>query len=182
MRSHLPSAALLALALGVVLIPLTLAACSGDDASEAGPSSAAPVESPVPTDAPPVAPPPETPGQAAHAEGEDHAHSAPHGGTVKEAGSGHLEAVVSGSNLLVYPLDASEALLPVDGITGAQAVIQPQNGSAQTVPLEPMGDHLMATLPEGVRAYTAIVTVPVAGEARSARFEVGLDGDLDHTH
>ena len=68
------------------------------------------------------------------------------------------------------------------GIAGAQVMLQPQSGEAVTLDLMPMGDHLMATVPAGVTAYTAIVTVPVGGEARSAQFEVGLDGDTDHAH
>lgn len=115
-------------------------------------------------------------------EGEDHAHEAPHGGTVKTAGAGHLELVVDGQDLKVYALDGEEAVLPVAGIAGAQAIVQPASGSAQTVALEPMDDHLHGTLPEGITVYTAVVTVPVAGETRSARFEVGLDGDTDHAH
>lgn len=117
-----------------------------------------------------------------HAEVEDHAHEAPHGGTVKTAGGGHLELVVDGQDLKVYPLDGDEGALPVAGIAGAQAIVQPEGGSAQTVALAVMDDHLHGTLPAGVTAYTALVTVPVTGETRSARFEVGLDGDLDHAH
>lgn len=113
---------------------------------------------------------------------DDHAHEAPHGGTVKTAGAGHLELVLDGQTLTVYALDGGEASLPVAGIAGAQAIVQPASGSAQTVALEPVDDHLTGTVPAGVTAYTAIVTVPVAGETRSARFEVGLDGDLDHAH
>ena len=131
------------------------------------------------SDAP--AAPPATPTAGATAEGEDHAHAAPHGGTVKTAGAGHLELVVDGRNLKVYPLDGSEAALSVAGITGAQVIVQPQSGEAATMTLAPMGDHLMATLPEGVTAFTAIVTVPVAGETRTAQFEYGLDGHA-HAH
>ena len=61
-------------------------------------------------------------------------------------------------------------------------IVQPQTGEAVTLPLSAMGDHLMATLPEGVTSFTAIVTVPVAGETRTAQFEVGLDGHTDHAH
>ncbi|HEX8385461.1 MAG TPA: hypothetical protein VF576_04715 [Rubricoccaceae bacterium] len=117
-----------------------------------------------------------------HAEDGGHDHGSPHGGTVKEAGAGHLELVVDGRDLKVYPLDGGDGPLPVADIAGAQALVQPEGGSAQTVALAPMDDHLHGTLPEGVTAYTAVVTVPVAGETRSARFEVGLDGDFDHAH
>ena len=122
---------------------------------------------------------------AEHTQGahdEEHDHGSPHGGTVKTAGAGHLELVVDGQDFKVYPLDAAEAALPVAGIAGAQVLLQPDGGAALTVPLAPMGDHLHGTLPAGATVYTAVVTVPVAGETRSARFEVGLDGDLDHAH
>ena len=151
---------------------LVLAGCqNGSDAPAA----------PAAPEAPGAPAPPATPTAGATAEGEDHAHAAPHGGTVKTAGAGHLELVVDGRNLKVYPLDGSEAALSVAGITGAQVIVQPQSGEAATMTLAPMGDHLMATLPEGVTAFTAIVTVPVAGEPRTAQFEYGLDGHA-HAH
>ncbi len=119
---------------------------------------------------------------AEHAATGGHDHGSPHGGTVKPAGGGHLELVVDDGAIKVYPLDGAEGPLPVAGIAGAQALLQPEGGAALTVPLAPMGDHLHGTLPEGATVYTAVVTVPVAGETRSARFEVGRDGDLDHAH
>ena len=186
MRTLLTIAALLA-------APLTLTACVGDDG---------PAETVVSggTDAETAAHN-ATPGHnadgthvedagaavaAEHTQGahvEEHDHGSPHGGTVKPAGNGgHLELVVDGQNIKVYPLDGEENGLPVAGITGAQAIVQVEGGSATTVALAPMDDHLHGTLPAGATAYTAIVTVPVAGETRSARFEVGLDGDTDHAH
>lgn len=155
---------------------LALAACQGAEfpkPSEIGQTPSAPS-----TEA-------STPAEHAdgdHAEGGGHAHEAPHGGTVKTAGGGHLELVVDGRDLKVYPLDGAETALPVAGIAGAQALVQPEGGSALTIALAPMDDHLHGTLPEGATVYTAVVTVPVAGEPRSARFEVGLDGDTDHAH
>lgn len=152
---------------------LTLAACQDAEA----PADAAPAPATSPDAVADLA--------AEHTQGahvEEHDHGSPHGGTVKPAGGGHLELVVDGANLKVYPLDGAEAALPVAGIAGAQALLQPEGGAALTVPLAPMGDHLHGTLPEGATVYTAVVTVPVAGETRSARFEVGLDGDLDHAH
>ncbi len=169
-------------------LALILAACAGDNGpaetadagAEATDHEHAP-GTPADHDEPAVTLPP-TPGSEVHDVEGDHTHTAPHGGAVKTAGSGHLEFVPGDGTFAVYPLDAAEAALPVADIAGAQAVIQPRSGSAQTLSLEPMGDHLMGTLPGGVGAYTAIVTVPVAGESRSARFEVGLDGDFEHAH
>ena len=154
---------------------LALAACQ--DAEAPTPADAAPAPATSPDAVADLA--------AEHTQGahvEAHDHGSPHGGTVKAAGAGHLELVVDGRDLKVYPLDAAEAALPVAGIAGAQAFLQPEGGAALTVALAPMGDHLHGMLPEGATVYTAVVTVPVAGETRSARFEVGLDGDLDHAH
>lgn len=122
-----------------------------------------------------------------HVMDEDHTDDAhmddsPHGGTVKEAGDGHLELVVAGSALMVYPLDDMAEPIPVAAIQGARVVLHPQTGSEQTLPLEVMGDHLMATVPAGMTAYSADVSVPVADETRRAHFDVGLDGDSDHAH
>ena len=165
MRSVLISTALLA-----------LAACQGAEAPSSPDAATAPASASEASTPPSTAAAPED-----HSEG-GHDHGSPHGGTVKTAGGGHLEFVVSDGALMVYPLDGEEGLLPVAGITGAQAIVQVEGGSAATVPLTPMDDHLHGALPEGATVYTAIVTVPVGGEARSARFEVGLDGDLEHAH
>lgn len=163
----------------LLAIPLlALAACQDAEAPTPSDATSAPVASPA------ASTPSATAGTPSedHAEGGGHDHGSPHGGTVKTAGSGHLELVVDGRDLKVYPLDGNDAALPVAGIAGAQALVQPEGGSALTVPLAPMDDHLHGTLPEGATVYTAVVTVPVAGETRSARFEVGLDGDLYHAH
>ena len=86
---------------------LVLAGCqNGSDAPAA----------PAAPEAPGAPAPPATPTAGATAEGEDHAHAAPHGGTVKTAGAGHLELVVDGRNLMVYPLDGSEAALSFAGV------------------------------------------------------------------
>ena len=157
---------------------ITLAACQGTELPGPGETGQTPTDSSTSTAA--VADLAAEHTQGAHVEAHDH--GSPHGGTVKAAGAGHLELVVDGRDLKVYPLDAAEAALPVAGIAGAQAFLQPEDGAALTVALAPMGDHLHGMIPEGATVYTAVVTVPVAGETRSARFEVGLDGDLDHAH
>ena len=161
--------------LALALSLLALSACQSAEAP--GPADAAPAPATSPDAVADLA--------AEHTQGahvEAHDHGAPHGGTIKTAGGGHLEFVVDGQSIKIYPLDGAEAALPVAGITGAQAIVQVEGGAASTVALAPMDDHLIGTLPAGATVYTAIVTVPVAGETRSARFEVGLDGDLEHAH
>ncbi len=150
-------------------LPVALAACTSGDAPEA--PAALPVQSSM--DAGRAAPsPPDA----------DHVEVAPHGGTVAEAGEGHLELVVDGASLLVYPLDDRAEPISADGIRDATAVLHPVDGAVQTLPLVLTGDHLQVTVPDGMTAFSADVTVPMAGETREAHFEVGLDGDFDHAH
>lgn len=149
---------------------LGLAACGGDEPAAPPASTPAAEAAPAPSETAPAV------------EGEDHAHAAPHGGTVKTAGAGHLELVTEHTAFRLYVLDGAEKPLPVAGITGAEALVQVEGGDAVTVPLMPMGDHLHATLPAGTMAYTTVVTVPVAGEVRTAQFTVGLDSHTDHAH
>ncbi len=114
--------------------------------------------------------------------GEEHAHGSPHGGTVKTAGAGHLELVLTNGNLMVYPLDKAEQPLPVAGITGATALVQIKGKPVETVALKPMGNGLMGAVPGGATVFTAIINVPINGQTASARFTVGADGDTDHAH
>lgn len=111
-----------------------------------------------------------------------HAHAAPHGGTVQPAGSGHLEMVVSGGYLIVYPLDDAEQALSVEGIEGATATVQAEGGMEHAVPLTAMGDHLMGTMPEDMHHFSAHVRVPVKGETWSARFMVDSEDNAAHEH
>lgn len=156
-----------------LLLLAALPACQS--APEAAPASE---EAPT-ASASPAPPPAET---ASHDDG-DHAHGSPNGGTVKTAGAGHLELVTEHTAFRLYVLDGNEKMLPVAGITGAEAIIQPEGGGeTTTIPLAVMNDHLHAALPVGTMAYTAIVSVPVAGETRTAQFSVGLDSHSTHAH
>jgi len=137
-------------------------------------------DTPPPVAEPPAAPAPTAPAPAAG--GTDHEHASPHGGTVKTAGGGHLELVTEHTGFKVFVLDGSEKALPVQNIAGAQAIVQAEGGAATTIPLTPMDDHLHGVLPEGTLSYTAVVSVPVAGETRSAQFTVGLDSHATHAH
>ncbi len=162
-------------AFGLLLLAATLPACqSSPDAAPA--TEQAPVAPSAPA-APSASATPES-----HDDG-DHAHGSPNGGTVKTAGAGHLELVTEHTGFRLYVLDGSEKTLPVAGITGAEAIVQPEGGGeATTIPLAVMNDHLHAALPVGTMAYTAIVSVPVAGETRTAQFSVGLDSHTTHAH
>lgn len=156
----------------VLATSLALAACQPK--AETAPAPETPAPAAVDTAAAP---------SAAPAAGDDHAHGSPNGGTVKTAGGGHLELVTEHTGFKIYVLDGSEKMLPVESIAGAEAIVQPDGGGEPTtVPLTVMGDHLHGVLPEGTFAYTAIVSVPVAGETRTAQFTVGLDSHATHAH
>lgn len=162
---------------------IALAGCTGDTQVPPGTASTEAIPSeetgnPLPES---ITPPDTAASDADHA-GEDHTHGSPHGGTVKTAGSGHLELVTEHTAFKLYVLDGNEQTLPVAGIEGAQAIVQIDGGGSETVPLTPMDDHLHASLPPTAAAYTAVVSVPVSGETRSARFEVGLDSHTQHAH
>ncbi len=113
-------------------------------------------------------------------EEDDHAHAAPHGGMVESAGNGHMEMVLSDGNLFIYPFDAAEEPLSVEGITDATAVIQAEGEAEQTITLTPMGDHLMGSLYGDANHFTAHVSMPVEGVTWTAHFSVEMNGESDH--
>lgn len=122
-----------------------------------------------------------------HAKGDDHghghgepghAHRAPHGGQVVEAGGYHLEAVASKAGLMLFMLDDEEETLPIDGVEGTVLL---KNGDAAPVEsaFEAMGNHLHAmAVPQG--KWVAAVTLDVKGKTVTARFEGG--GGEAHAH
>ena len=174
MLNILPTGRTLLSLVALIATASLLAACQ--DAEAPADAVVVPADAPLETSTPATAP------AGDNADGEDHAHGSPHGGTVKTAGAGHLELVTEHTAFRLYVLDGNEQTLPVAGIEGAQAVVQIEGGGTETVPLTPMDDHLHATLSPTAAAYTAVVSVPVAGETRSARFVVGLDSHTQHAH
>ncbi|MBX0293178.1 hypothetical protein K3G63_22225 [Hymenobacter sp. HSC-4F20] len=113
------------------------------------------------------------PGTASHshqAAGENHAHTSPHGGIVRTAGSFHIELVQQPTQLHVYLLDAKEATVTSAGTTGSVMLLTTANKTS-TVTLLPKGDHLVATVPAGTKVRTAIVSLKASGKTLTARFE-----------
>ncbi|MDY7229846.1 hypothetical protein [Hyalangium rubrum] len=106
---------------------------------------------------------------------EDHAHGSPHGGQVKTAGKGHVEALLEADKLVVYVLDEKERTVAPP--KEAKAVLLVGKGK-QELQLSARGNALEASLPDDVRKQltaaqgkaTAIVTVSVGGTTQSARF------------
>jgi hypothetical protein len=106
----------------------------------------------------------------AHATGAAHSHGSPHGGTVVEAGAGHLELVLSGGFAMLYVLDANEATLPVEGITGS-LMVQRATGAPETVALAAHGNHLMGDLALAPDERVIVVaTLTTASGPVTARF------------
>ncbi|WP_426492500.1 heavy metal-binding domain-containing protein [Hymenobacter sp. 102] len=113
------------------------------------------------------------PGTAAHghqAVGETHAHTSPHGGIVRTAGTYHIELVPQPTQLHVYLLDAKEATVATAGTTGTVMLLTTA-GKTSTGTLTPSGDHFVVAVPAGTKVRTAIVSLKAKGKSLSARFE-----------
>lgn len=113
------------------------------------------------------------PGTASHghqAAGETHAHTSPHGGIVRTAGTYHIELVQQPTQLHVYLLDAKEATVATAGTTGTVMLLTTA-GKTSTGTLTPSGDHFVVTVPSGTKVRTAIVSLQAKGKSLSARFE-----------
>lgn len=113
------------------------------------------------------------PGTVPHghkAAGETHAHKSPHGGTVRTAGTYHIELVQHPTELHVYLLDAKEVTVAAARTTGSVMLLTNANKTS-TVALAPAGDHFVAAVPVGTTLRTAIVSLKASGQSLSARFE-----------
>ena len=113
------------------------------------------------------------PGTAAHghkAADETHAHKSPHGGTVRTAGTYHIELVQQAGAVHVYLLDGKEATVATAGTTGSVMLLTTANKTS-TVALTSTGDHFVAAVPAGTTLRTAIVSLKASGKSLSARFE-----------
>lgn len=124
---------------------------------------------------------PAAPAAAAHHDAAPHEHAAGHGGVVQAVGDWHVEAVMMPGAVMFYLKDAAEAPVDVAGFTGSAAIKGP-NG-VETVPLQPMGDHLHAPakLAQGQPA-TVVLTLTKDGTAHSASFETASVGMKSHDH
>ena len=113
------------------------------------------------------------PGTAPHshqAAGETRAHKAPHGGTIRTAGTYHIELVPHPTELRVYLLDGREATVTAARTTGSVMLLTTANKTS-TVALTPTGDHFVVALPAGTTLRTAIVSLIASGKSLSARFD-----------
>ena len=112
--------------------------------------------------------------QAQHAHtaaGETHAHVAPHGGVVRSASPYHVELVQQPTELRIYLLGDKMTAVPSKALSGT-VMVQTADNKTLTLALAPGGDdHVVAKLPAGTKARTAIVSLKNAGKAVNARFD-----------
>jgi hypothetical protein len=95
----------------------------------------------------------------------------PNGGRVVEAGSNHIELVVSANGVDVFVTDASDKPVSIDGFKGV--AIFTISGKAQRIVLEPKdGARLSGTAPVTLPAQPAGVVQLTApdGKTTQARF------------
>lgn len=102
--------------------------------------------------------------------GEQHGHSAPHGGTVITVDSYHYEMVVKGGELRFYLLDGAEKTLPIDDVSG-QAVVRVQDRQTLRLDLERHKGYLRAkTKLDDPEKFVALVTLRIDGKSKTGRF------------
>lgn len=110
-----------------------------------------------------------------HKSGENHQHSAPHGGQVISAGKYHIELVRSkdktGETFTVYLLDASEKTVSNKGKTGI-LFIQTADANSSQETLTPVGDDKFTYTFKGKGAIiSAIVSIKWGEENATAKFQ-----------
>ncbi|GAB3243114.1 hypothetical protein GCM10027346_39710 [Hymenobacter seoulensis] len=105
------------------------------------------------------------------APGETHAHASPHGGMVRSAKPYHMELVQQPTELRIYLLGDKMAAVPNKTLTGS-VMVQTTDNKTTTVPLTAGGtDYVVAKLPAGAKARTAIVSLKNGEQALNVRFD-----------
>lgn len=153
------------------MILTLLLACSSDPT----PAPSAPTTPTSEAAAPPPA------ASAGHAHPDGDAHHPPHGGVVQTVADHHLELSFTPGGLMIWISDKDQKPLDPAPFAGMAVVNGP--AGVVTVKLDPMGEHLHAvTTLELGKPASAVVTLPIAGQARSLRFEVKAVGMSEHDH
>lgn len=113
---------------------------------------------------------------------QDHAHGAPHGGTVKTAGDYHMEAVVKDNVLTVYLLDGAEKEIAVKGIT-LSATLMGADGKTTVVQMIPGTNSFTYTADKGKKYKKAILSAKINGKTASATFDLAAKAATkEHSH
>ncbi|MEO6166615.1 MAG: hypothetical protein ABIO46_03990 [Chitinophagales bacterium] len=109
----------------------------------------------------------------------------PHKGIVEEAGeANHAEMVVSGKDIVFYPLDDKTDALDTKGWSG-KVIMQYADGDTKTMDLKMMDNMLMAMGANTGEKFKAIVTLANGSTSISSEFssEGGMHNDgHEHTH
>lgn len=106
---------------------------------------------------------------AGHDTSKDHAHKAPHGGTVASSGNYHLELVRVDGGVELYLLDAAEKTLPPAAMTDARLTVQ-AGGKKTEVAMAPKEDRMAGTL-DASGAWVAVLTAKLDGKPITVRFK-----------
>ena len=107
--------------------------------------------------------------------GQDHKHSAPHGGTVVTADKYHIEMVQEGDKLLFYFLDGQEKTIPNTGVTG-MAMFQFADKKTANMEMTAKGDDHFELVLTNASDFTVVVTFTKGEEKISARLTSGPRG------
>ncbi len=93
----------------------------------------------------------------------------PHGGTVEEAGSGHMEIVAQGSDLVFYLLDADAQPVDMKEVRGS-VKMEYADKSEKTITLMEMDGKLTAMDANSGRPFRAVAILTRDGRSYSATF------------
>jgi hypothetical protein len=103
---------------------------------------------------------------------------------VQEAGEGyHMEMVMSGKDLIFFPLDARTEPVEMKGWSG-KALMQYADGDIKNMDLKMMDNRLMATGANTGEKFKTVVTLTNGSSSISSQFssEGGDHQDDGHTH
>lgn len=113
---------------------------------------------------------------------EGHAHApgtvAPHGGIVKEGKSMHVELVVEGTTVKLFPLDKKYQSIPLKDVI-LTATAQPAKKTLVPLKLSPAKDGASfdgQIDPQGARRVELKVQVDISGKKDSFSFQVEPEG------
>ncbi|MEO5675713.1 MAG: hypothetical protein ABIQ74_13805 [Chitinophagales bacterium] len=110
----------------------------------------------------------------------------PHQGMVQEAGEGyHMEMVMSGKDLIFYPLDARTEPVEMKGWSG-KALMQYADGDTKNIDMKMMDNMLIAMGANTGEKFKSVVTLTNGSTSISSQFSSEADehgGEShDHTH
>lgn len=103
----------------------------------------------------------------------------PHGGTIEEAGSNHIEMVAEGNGLIFYLLDGDAKPMDMKGVRGS-VNIQYAGTPGKTITLMEMAGKLTAMGTDNGKPFSAVATLTKEGRSYSATFTSHKDLPTHH--